>query len=179
MLSEILLESCLQLQGVSAGTETHRPAPHTHACMQAEQNVSPWTHAGTRHENILSCLECISSQVKAGILEQQCLQLAKAMHMWIFSLLLFGIPKQRAGPLSRPSNRWPVSGQHSSSIHVVDRGGSSYSRSLERTYSREEPCIQQPAMHAYVISDQMFSDARTGPYAVQYVASLYVWFFNY
>jgi hypothetical protein len=57
------------------------------------------------------------------------------------------------GPLSRPSNRWPVSGQHSSSIHVVDRGGSSYSRSLERTYSREEPCIQQslPCMH--VISD--------------------------
>lgn len=46
------------------GTPPAGPS-HMHACMQAEQNVSPWTHAGTRHENILSCLECISSQVKA------------------------------------------------------------------------------------------------------------------
>jgi hypothetical protein len=69
MLSEILVELFTITRSICGEGNPPAGPSHMHACMQAEQNVSPWTHAGTRHENILSCLECISSQVKAGILE--------------------------------------------------------------------------------------------------------------
>lgn len=119
------------------------PAGPSHTCMHAG-----WTECfpmdpcrdTTREYSLVSRVHQLSSQGwHACNLQRQCI-------CGFFPFSFSG--SLNNGALSRPSNRWPVAGQHSSSIHVVGRGGSSYSRSLERTYSREEPCIQQPAMHA-------------------------------
>ena len=64
------------------------------------------------HENILSCLEYIRHQPSAlkssccWCWQLQALQLAKA-YFYDFSLLLFGIPKQRA-PVDHPTSGRPV-----------------------------------------------------------------------